>query len=338
MGGGLGGKNPPRDGRVANVHEKILVCGGAGYIGSHMVLMLARAGFKVVTLDNLSTGHRDAVKAGEFVQGDVRDAAILDALWARHRFDAVFHFAGLSVVADSVVQPELYYDNNVGGVVCLLAAMVRHGCRRLIFSSTAAVYGNPQQVPIREDHKAAPINPYGQTKLQAEVLMREASATWGLGLVSLRYFNAAGCDAAAGLTERHDPETHLIPSILAAVRQKTVVSVYGCDYATPDGTCVRDFVHVADLCEAHLKALEYLNAHIGAHTFNLGNGRGFSVLEVIAAAERVVGEGITYRVVGPRPGDPAVLVADAVLAERELRWRPRYTRLDDIIASAWESQ
>lgn len=319
------------------MHEKILVCGGAGYIGSHMVLTLARAGFAVVTLDNLSTGHRDAVKAGEFVEGDVCDAAILDGLWTRHRFNAVFHFAGLSVVADSVVRPELYHHNNVGGMVNLLAAMGRHGCHRLIFSSTAAVYGNPQQVPIREDHQAVPINPYGQTKLQAEGLIRVASASWGLGAVSLRYFNAAGCDAAAGLTERHDPETHLIPCILATVRQKTVVSVYGRDYATPDGTCVRDFVHVADLCEAHLKALEYLNAHAGTHVFNLGNGRGFSVLEVIAAAERVTLQDIAYRIEGPRPGDPAVLVADTVLAERELRWQPRYTRLDDIIASAWES-
>jgi UDP-glucose 4-epimerase len=302
-----------------------------------MVRHLARHGLEVVTLDNLVTGHRDAVRWGEFVQGDVRDAAVLDALFSRCRFAAVFHFAALSVVAESVRRPGDYHDNNVGGVRALLAAMRQHDVRQLIFSSTAAVYGMPRAIPIREDHPTTPINPYGESKRAAETLIAQAGEEWRLHAVSLRYFNAAGAETAAGLAERHEPESHLIPRVLAACREKSVVSVYGNGYGTPDGTCVRDFIHVTDLCEAHVAALEYLRRAPGTHVFNLGNGRGFSVLEVIQAAQGVTGARVDYRIEEPRPGDPPVLVADATRARRELGWFPGRSRLEDMIASAWDA-
>lgn len=315
---------------------KILVCGGAGYIGSHMVRCLAKAGHEAVVYDNLSTGHAEAVADAELVRADLLDAEALRRVFAAHAFDAVMHFSARSLVAESVAEPLAYYENNVGGTLRLLAAMREAGVDKLVFSSTAAVYGRPRTETIGESHPTAPINPYGGSKRMAETVLA-AAAAHGLRSVALRYFNAAGASPDGGIGEAHEPETHLIPNALrAAAGQGPELEVFGADYATPDGSCVRDYVHVDDLADAHLRALEYAARHPGAHVFNLGSQRGFSVFETIAAAADVAGRAIPHRIVGRRPGDPSRLVADSSAARRELGWRPRYTDLRRIIASAWE--
>ncbi|MEJ5211030.1 MAG: UDP-glucose 4-epimerase GalE [Burkholderiales bacterium] len=315
----------------------VLVVGGAGYIGSHMVAELLARGCRVTTFDNLSTGHRDAVLGGEFIQGDLADRAALDALFQSRRFDAVMHFASFIQVGESVREPAKYYANNVTNTLNLLDAMVAHGVGRFIFSSSAAVYGNPLAVPIAEDHPRQPINPYGRTKAMVEDILADYDRAYGLRSVCLRYFNAAGADPAGRLGERHEPETHLIPLVLrAAAGRLPHISVFGRDYDTPDGTCIRDYVHVADLAAAHWLALEYLLAGGGSTAFNLGNGAGFSVAEVIATAERVTGRAIPVQDAPRRPGDPPRLVADATRAREVLGWRPRHEALATLIAHAWQ--
>ncbi|MGY6586750.1 MAG: UDP-glucose 4-epimerase GalE [Wenzhouxiangella sp.] len=316
--------------------ESILVCGGAGYIGSHMVHRLLAEGFEVTVLDNLSTGHVEAVDAATLLECDLLDAPAIDRVLAEGRFDAVMHFCALSLVGESVRDPLAYYHNNVAGSLNLLTAMQRHGCDRLVFSSTAAIFGEPQQDLIDEDHPAAPINPYGRSKWMVEQILSDAARAWGLRSVSLRYFNAAGASPSGLIGESHEPETHLIPNVLNSVLAGGAsLKVFGQDYPTPDGTCVRDYIHVDDLASAHLAALGWMKEQPGASAFNLGNGQGFSVLEVIEAARRVTGRNIDFQVEARRPGDPARLVASAERARRELGWSPAYRRLDDIIETAW---
>ncbi len=315
----------------------VLVCGGAGYIGSHMVKMLARHGHQVVTFDNLSTGHKASVKWGEFIRGDLLNATDLFNLFKRRDFDVVMHFAARSLVGESVRNPALYYRNNFTGTFNLLEQMRRAGTSRIIFSSTAAIFGNPTQPRIEEDHPKHPINPYGRTKLMVERLLQDYANAHGINSVSLRYFNAAGADAEGELGEEHEPETHLIPNILRAARgdKGTGLKLFGDDYDTEDGTCVRDYIHIEDLCSAHLKAVAYLMQREGAHAFNLGNGAGFSVKEVIDAAQAVVCRDISFEVAARREGDPATLVADSSKARAELDWVPAYTDMREIVRTAW---
>lgn len=321
--------------RESTMH--LLVCGGAGYIGSHMTQWLAVQGHRITVLDNLSTGHREAVRWGELVEADLLDPASLERAFAGRRFDAVMHFCASSLVGESVREPYAYYRNNVAGTLNLLEAMRSHGVDRLVFSSTAAVFGNPLHDVIDEDHRKAPINPYGASKLMVERILEDASHAYGLRSTALRYFNAAGALAEHGIGEAHACETHLIPNVLkSALGGSSQLKVFGTDYPTPDGTCMRDYVHVQDLAQAHALALEYMEQHAGAHAFNLGNGRGFSVREVIAAASEVAGREIPYEVAPRREGDPAVLVASSDRARRELGWSPVWTDLHGIIRSAWE--
>jgi UDP-glucose 4-epimerase len=318
------------------VSRNVLVVGGAGYIGSHMVKLLLERGIGTVTLDNLSTGHRDAVLGGEFVQGDLQDADLLERLFREHAFDGVMHFASWIQVGESVTKPAEYYRNNVANTLNLLDAMRRQGVRCFIFSSTAAIFGEPQYTPIDERHPSAPINPYGRTKWMVEQILRDYDHAYGLRSVCLRYFNAAGADPGAALGERHDPEAHLIPLVLqAATGRRAHITVFGEDYDTPDGTCIRDYIHVTDLCEAHLLALERLWNGAPSDAFNLGNGQGFSVSEVIETARAVTGLDIPVVRGTRRPGDPARLVADARRARGVLGWHPRHADLATIVEHAW---
>lgn len=315
----------------------ILVCGGAGYVGSHMTRWLRARDVDVTVLDNLSTGHRAAVGDCRLIEADLLDPTALDRAFASERFDTVMHFCARSLVGESVLKPLDYYQNNVVGTLNLLQAMGRHGVARLVFSSTAAVFGNPVTERIDESHPKAPINPYGASKLMVERILQDAAAASGLRSVTLRYFNAAGASPDGAIGEAHDPETHLIPNVIAAVRAggDAPLRIFGDDWPTPDGTCVRDYVHVDDLAQAHWQALTYMDRHAGAHAFNLGNGCGFSVKEVVQAVERVSGQAVPFEVAPRRAGDPAVLVAASERARAELGWRPAYTQLDDIIATAW---
>lgn len=316
--------------------DKVLVVGGAGYIGSHMVKQLLRANYKVTTLDDFSTGHRDAVLGGKLVEGSLADVALLDKMFASQRFDAVLHFASFIQVGESVSKPDKYYANNLANTLNLLNAMVRHGVSHIVFSSTAALFGEPQYVPIDEQHPVAPINPYGASKAMVEQVLRDYDRAYGLKSVCLRYFNACGADPEGELGERHDPETHLIPLALQAVSgRRGALTVFGSDYDTPDGTCIRDYVHVVDLCEAHMRALNYLASGGASAAFNLGNGDGYSVVEVVNAVGRVTGKAVPI-IEGPRrAGDPARLVADSALAREILKWQPQYAELDTIISHAW---
>lgn len=315
----------------------VLVTGGAGYIGSHTVVHLLERGEEVVVLDHLGTGHRAAVKAPVFYWGDLRDEMLLNRIFQEHRIESVIHFAALSLVGASGENPLAYYDNNVSGTRCLLSAMVTHGVKRIVFSSTAAVYGEPETVPIPETAPLRPTNPYGETKGVIERMLDWCGQAYGMKSISLRYFNAAGAHPAADVGEDHHPETHLIPIVLqAALGRRESVQVFGDDYPTPDGTCIRDYVHVMDLAEAHGFALERLRAGRPGGVYNLGNGKGFSVREVIRTAERITGRRIPIRTAPRRPGDPAVLVASAEKARAELGWHPRHPELDEIIASAWK--
>ena len=314
----------------------ILVVGGAGYIGSHMVKLLAASGYLPVVLDNLSNGRRAAVPPGALVVGDMADRGVADALLQAFRFEAVMHFAGYIQVGESVAHPGRYYDNNVGNTVRLLQAMVRHGVRQFVFSSSAAIFGNPEHVPIDEQHPKAPINPYGRSKWMVEQVLEDFDRAHGLRACCLRYFNAAGADPDGQLGECHQPETHLIPLVLgSASGMRDPITIYGNDYPTPDGTCIRDYIHVADLCDAHLLALRRLAGGGASQRYNLGNGAGYSNLEVVKAAERVTGRNIRYQFGPRREGDPPRLVADAALAKAELGWTPRYAALDTIIEHAW---
>jgi UDP-glucose 4-epimerase len=315
---------------------KVLVCGGAGYIGSHMVRQLRAAGHDPVVFDNLSQGHAAAVADVPLVRGDLLDPAALAQVFAAHEFDAVYHFAALIAVGESVTAPDLYYRNNVVGALNLLDAMRAAGVARIVFSSTAAVYGNPQTELIAETHPQHPINPYGRSKLMMEQILADHARAHGIRSVSFRYFNAAGADPGGAIGEAHDPETHLVPNILlAALGVRPALEIFGDDYDTSDGTCVRDYIHVNDIASAHLAALDWMAAHDGAEVFNLGNGNGFSNLEVLEAAKKVTGIDIPKRFRPRREGDAATLVADSSRARSLLGWRPQFPGIETIIESAW---
>lgn len=320
---------------------KLLVVGGAGYIGSHMVKQLNRAGHDVVVLDNLTTGFRELACFGELVIGDLADTLLLENLFSEHQFDGVLHFAACSLVGESVNKPGKYYRNNVSNTLNLLDAMVRHGVMHFIFSSTAATFGEPEYVPIDEAHPQTPINPYGASKLMVERILQDYFVAHGLNSVCLRYFNACGGDPEGDIGECHDPETHLIPIILqAASGRRSHITVFGRDYATDDGTCVRDYIHVEDLCLAHALALSAITSQQlqGALAYNLGNGQGYSVQQVLSAVQEIVAEDGKHVVVEEgqrRAGDPATLVADAALAKSDLGWEPKYADLSMIIRHAW---
>lgn len=315
---------------------KVLVVGGAGYIGSHMVKMLAQKGCNVTILDDLSSGHRDAVIFGEFVHGNFGNRIILDEILSRG-FDAVMHFASFIQVGESVNHPNKYYQNNVIHTLGLLDAMLSHGINKFIFSSTAATFGEPDYTPIDERHPQRPINPYGRTKLMVEHVLADYDRAYGLKSVVLRYFNAAGADPEGLLGERHEPETHLIPLVLqTASGRRSNISVFGRNYNTPDGTCIRDYIHIQDLCHAHWLALDSLMNGAESQAYNLGNGNGFSVQEVINTAIKVTGREIPINYEPPRKGDPACLLADSSLASNKLGWHPQFPNLETIICHAWE--
>ncbi|HEX8072702.1 MAG TPA: UDP-glucose 4-epimerase GalE [Pyrinomonadaceae bacterium] len=314
----------------------ILVTGGAGYIGSVMVDQLAERGERVVVLDDLARGHREAVADGlPFYEGGTGDAALVARICREHDVEACIHFAALAYVGESVIEPRRYFENNVAGGLALLGALLDAGVRRFVFSSTCATYGEPVRVPIAEGHPQQPTNPYGWSKFFAERVLESYDRAYGLRFVALRYFNAAGATARRG--EHHEPETHLIPNVLAAAAGALpFVSVFGADYPTPDGTAIRDYIHVADLCVAHTLALEHLRRGGSSEFINLGNGQGYSVLEVIEAARRVTGRGIEARLEPARAGDPSRLVADAAKARAVLGWRTQYPEIETIIRTAWD--
>lgn len=315
----------------------ILVTGGAGYIGSHTVAELLAQGKEVVVIDNLQTGHRDALLGGKLYEGDLRDKELLAKLFAENHIEAVIHFAANSLVGESMKDPVKYYDNNVYGTLCLLEAMHAADVRRIVFSSTAATYGEPEKVPIEETDATHPTNVYGETKLTMERMMAWFDQVLGIKYVALRYFNAAGAHESGKIGEDHNPESHLIPLILqAALGQRPSIQVFGDDYNTPDGTCVRDYIHVGDLADAHLRAVDYLLQDGDSNVFNLGNGQGFSVKEVISKVKEVTGRDFPVVISPRRSGDPAVLIASSDKARSVLGWQPSRNKLDDIIRSAWE--
>ena len=315
----------------------ILVCGGAGYIGSHAVHALIEKGEQVVIVDNLQTGHRGALNPkAKFYEGDIRDASVLDKIFTENKVEAVIHFAANSLVGESMEKPLLYFNNNVYGMQVLLEAMVRHGVDKIVFSSTAAVYGEPKRVPIHEDDETCPTNTYGETKLTMEKMMKWVSRASGVRYVSLRYFNAAGALPDGSIGEDHATETHLIPLILQVpTGRRDHITVFGDDYPTPDGTCLRDYIHVVDLADAHVLALEYLRKGGASDIFNLGNGQGFSVKEMIAAAEKATGRSIKVEIGARRAGDPAQLIASSEKARSVLGWKPQFTDVEQVIGTAW---
>ena len=315
----------------------ILVCGGAGYIGSHAVHALIEKGEQVVIVDNLQTGPRGALNPkAKFYEGDIRDASVLDKIFTENKVEAVIHFAANSLVGESMEKPLLYFNNNVYGMQVLLEAMVRHGVDKIVFSSTAAVYGEPKRVPIHEDDETCPTNTYGETKLTMEKMMKWVSRANGVRYVSLRYFNAAGALPDGSIGEDHATETHLIPLILQVpTGRRDHITVFGDDYPTPDGTCLRDYIHVVDLADAHVLALEYLRKGGASDIFNLGNGQGFSVKEMIAAAEKATGRSIKVEIGARRAGDPAQLIASSEKASSVLGWKPQFTDVEQVIGTAW---
>ena len=316
--------------------KTVLITGGAGYIGSHANCALAERGYETLVLDNLVYGHRDFVQWGRLIEGDIADTELVQRILVEHKVDAVMHFAAYAYVGESVTDPAKYYNNNVCGTLSLLDAMRRTGVDKLIFSSTCATYGEPQEIPLTEGHPQAPINPYGWTKLMIEQAMADYGAAYGLRSLALRYFNAAGADPEGRVGERHDPETHLIPlALLAALFPERELKIFGTDYDTPDGTCVRDYIHVTDLAEAHALGLEYLMDGGGTDAFNLGNGLGFSVREVLDCAEKVSGRPVRAVESERRAGDPPFLVGSADKIRSALNWNPRHADLEEIMTTAW---
>lgn len=320
--------------------ETILVTGGAGYIGSHAVLALKKAGYEVIVLDNLVYGHRDLVEQVlqvELIVGDINDRPLLDRLFAERKIDAVMHFSAYAYVGESVTDPAKYYRNNVIGTVTLLEAMIAASIKKFVFSSTCATYGVPHTVPIAEDHSQNPINPYGATKLMVERILQDFDPAYDLKSVSFRYFNAAGADPTGNLGEDHEPETHLIPLVLmAAMGKRDSISIFGTDYPTDDGTCIRDYIHVTDLAEAHILGLEYLLKGGDSAIFNLGNGNGFSVKQVIDTARQVTGREIKVTLGDRRPGDPPILVGSSDKARNILGWEPKFPAMKEILTHAWQ--
>lgn len=315
----------------------VLVCGGAGYIGSHINKQLHKEGYETIVFDNLVYGHREAVKWGKFEQGDLSNIEDIERVFNKYSIEAVFHFAAYAYVGESVVNPEKYYYNNVSNTLNLLKVMRKHGCRKIIFSSTCATYGEPERVPITEDMPQNPINPYGATKLMMERILKDYYRAYGIEFVVLRYFNAAGADPEGEIGESHDPETHIIPLVLdAASGRREDIKVFGTDYETLDGSCVRDYIHVYDLATAHLLALHYLEQGKESDFFNLGNELGTSVLQVIDSVKKVTGREFKVTLTDRRPGDPAVLVGSSRKAQEILGWEPIYKDIDKIVEHAWK--
>ena len=315
---------------------KVLVTGGAGYIGSVTAHLLKRLGFEVVIVDDLSRGHEHNVGGLPFHKLHLSETAELADLFTRERVDAVIHFAAYSMVGESTKKPELYFLNNVGGSASLFTAMIQANVGRLVFSSTAAVYGTPTVVPIPEDLPFAPVNPYGESKVLVETMLKWMDLCTGFRSIALRYFNACGSDPESGLGEVHEPETHLIPLLLRAVVTGQPMTIFGDDYETPDGTCIRDYIHVSDLAGAHVVAIEKLLAGGGSDAFNVGTGTGRSVLEVMHAVEKITGKKVPHSIGPRRAGDPAILVANADKLKRTLGWKPKFPDLDDIVTTAWQ--
>ena len=315
----------------------ILVCGGAGYIGSHTVYKLIKEGTDVVIIDNLQSGHLDAIHdKAKFYKGDIRDSKILDKIFTENKIDGVIHFAANSLVGESIQKPLLYFNNNVYGMQILLESMVKHNIKHIVFSSSAAVYGEPKRIPILEDDDTCPTNPYGETKLAMEKMMKWCNKAYGITYVALRYFNAAGSLGDGTIGEDHKPESHLIPLILQVpLKKREAITVFGTDYPTLDGTCIRDYIHVLDLANAHIKALQYLKAGNECNVFNLGNGIGFSVKEMINATKEVINDDINVIYGDRRAGDPAKLIASSAKAKDILNWIPKYTDIKSIINDAW---
>jgi len=314
----------------------VLVTGGAGYIGSHAVAALLEKGEQVVIIDNLYQGHREAVIGGKFYEGDLRDADFLARVFQENDIDGVIHFAANSLVGESMKDPGKYYHNNVYGTLCLLEQMQKTGVSRIVFSSTAATYGEPERVPIDEYDRTVPTNAYGETKLAMEKMIRWFDVAHGIKFVSLRYFNAAGAHLSGKIGEAHHPETHIVPLILqVALGQREHISVFGDDYPTEDGTCIRDYIHVSDLADAHILALEGLRNGADSAIYNLGNGSGYSVKQVIEVSRQVTGHPIPAKYEPRRAGDPAVLIASSERARKELGWTPRFGKLEDIVSSSW---
>ena len=316
----------------------VLICGGAGYVGSHNVKAFAQKGEEVIVVDSLETGHRAAVPEGiKFYHADIRDSEALDRVFSENQIESVIHFCAYSLVGESMEKPLKYFDNNVGGMISLLEAMQKHEVKRIIFSSTAATYGEPKKIPILETDPTVPTNPYGESKRIMEKMMNWVSRLHDIRYVSLRYFNVAGAWHDGSIGEDHHPESHLIPLILQVpLGKRDHITVYGDDYPTQDGTCIRDYIHTEDLARAHILALEYLRNGGESNIFNLGSGDGYSVMEMITAARKVTGHPIPAQVGTRRPGDPAKLVADSSKAQSILKWKPEITRMEDIIATAWK--
>lgn len=315
----------------------ILVTGGAGYIGSHCVEALISRGSDVVVADNLSKGHKEAVKNAKLYVGDINDKVFLDDLFDKEDIEAVIHFAAFSLVGESMKEPGKYFSNNLGGSVCLLDAMRRHDVNYIVFSSTAATYGEPKTTPITEDMETLPTNPYGESKLMVEKSLKWFNCAHDIKYAALRYFNVAGASESGDIGEDHQPETHIIPIVLqTALGKRDFVSIFGTDYTTPDGTCIRDYIHVCDLIDAHLLSLDYLKCGGDSGSFNLGIGKGFSVMEIIEAAKIITGINIKTNISGRREGDPAVLIASGDKAMEKFNWRPNHTDISEIIDSAWK--
>ena len=316
----------------------VLICGGAGYIGSHNVRAFTEHGEEVIVVDSLETGHRASVPGNiKFYEGDIRHPEVLDKIFTENKVEAVVHFCAYSLVGESMEKPLKYFDNNVGGMITLLEAMYKHGVKRIIFSSTAATYGEPKRIPILETDPTIPTNPYGESKRIMEKMMNWVNKLHGISYVSLRYFNVAGAWHDGTIGEDHKTETHLVPLILQVpLGKRKFITVYGTDYPTKDGTCIRDYIHVEDLAKAHILALEYLRNGGESTIFNLGSGDGYSVMEMINAARTATGLEIPLEIGARRPGDPAKLVADSTKAQEILHWKPEITRMEDIIATAWK--
>lgn len=317
--------------------QNILVIGGAGYIGSHMCKYLAKNGYQSIVLDNFVHGHRDAVRWGPFFKGSASNSELLKHIFSNHQISAVMHFAAYCYVGESVDDPGKYYANNVAKTIALLQEMIKHNVQNFIFSSSCAIYGEPIEIPIPENHPQNPINPYGRSKLMVEQILEDFKKAHGLKYVSLRYFNAAGADPESELGEDHRPETHLIPLALqTALRKREILHIFGNDYPTRDGTCIRDYIHIEDLAQAHLLAMEKLFSNMPAAVFNLGNGSGYSVKEVVELANKITQKQIKTRITERRTGDPAVLIGSSHKAEKELGWKPQFSDLFTIIETAWK--
>lgn len=315
----------------------ILIVGGAGYIGSHLNKEISKKGYETVVFDNLSYGHEDFVKWGIFERGDLGNIEDIRRCFKKYNIEAVMHFAAFTYVGESVEDPQKYYMNNVKNTLNLLQVMLEENVKRFVFSSTCATYGNPVEIPITESHPQSPINPYGRGKLIVEQILKDYSDAYGLKYASLRYFNAAGADPDCEIGELHDPETHLIPLVLdAASSKRENIKIFGTDYDTADGTCIRDYIHVTDLADAHILALEYLNRGGNSDVFNLGNGSGFSVKEVIETARKITGKQIKETEEGRRPGDPPILIGSSKKAMEILKWKPKYHDISQIVETAWK--